>query len=64
MDEQLGDLATVRLVRRQREVDLNRADQPALGKCGEQQPAVLLDFVRNPFECAARLLLRGTAPGS
>ena len=57
VDEKLCDLRTVRLVRRQRQDHLHRADQPVLGKRTQQQPAALLDVDRNGLEDAAPLLM-------
>jgi hypothetical protein len=57
VDEELGDLSAVRLVRRKREVHLNSADQPALGRRSKKQPATLLDLRGHGLECAARCLM-------
>jgi hypothetical protein len=58
MDEEFCDLRTVRLVRWQSDDYLNRADQPALCKRTENQPAALLDLAGHDFECGSRLLVR------
>ena len=55
MDQELCDFRTVRLVRRQREDHLNRADECAIGKRGQEQPAALIDLDGKAFERAARL---------
>ena len=57
-DEQLGDLAAVRLVRRQREHDLHRADELAVVERGQDQPAALLGVGDEALERRARLLVR------
>jgi hypothetical protein len=56
VDEKLGDLPTVGLIRWQCEDHLNRADEPAVGKSTEKQPAALLDLGCKGFECGAGLL--------
>ncbi len=48
----------MRLVRRQREDYLNRADQLPLGKRSEKQPSALLDLGGDRFERGSRLLVR------
>ncbi len=53
VDEQLRDLGSVWLVRRQREDDLHRADQLTVGEGREQEPASLLRVVRYRFEHVA-----------
>jgi hypothetical protein len=57
VNEELCELPAVRLVRWQREDHLNRADQGAIRKRTEQQPAAALDLVRHGFECFACLLV-------
>jgi hypothetical protein len=57
VDEELGDLSTVRLIRWNREVHLHRADHPAVGKHSKKQPAALLDLRGHGFECGARFLM-------
>jgi hypothetical protein len=57
VDEELGDLSTVRLVWGQCEDHLNRADQPAIGKRSEKQPVALLDIHGHGFEYTARFLV-------
>jgi aminoglycoside phosphotransferase (APT) family kinase protein len=58
VDEELGDLSTVRLIRGKREVHLNRADQQAIRKRSKEQPAALLDLGGHGLECVARFLMR------
>jgi hypothetical protein len=57
VDEELCDLRAMRLVRRERENHLNRADDPANGKRGKQQPATRFDLGGHDFECGARVLV-------
>jgi hypothetical protein len=63
-NEELRDLAAVRLVRREGEDDLHRADEVAVGEGGEQQPTPLVDLGGKAFERAARLLERERRPAS
>jgi len=51
-------LGAVRLVRRQCEDHLHRADQLAVGEGSQKQAAALLDLGGDVFERAARLLVR------
>ena len=55
--EELGDLAAVRLVRRQGEDHLHAADQVAVVERGNNQPATLLDLGGPGFEGFAGLLV-------
>jgi uncharacterized protein YdeI (YjbR/CyaY-like superfamily) len=55
MDEELGDLRAMGLVRGQREDDLHRAHQPVPGECGEEQAAPSIDLGGHGLECFARL---------
>ena len=57
VDEQLCDLGAVRLVRRQCEHHLHRADYVAVEKGGKKQTAALVDLLRNHIECATCLLV-------
>ena len=59
VDEELRDLAAVRLVRRQREDHLNGADQLAVGERSEQQPAALLDLGGKGLRMRSRASLVG-----
>jgi hypothetical protein len=57
-NEELCDLRAVRLVRRQREDHLHRADQLTFRERREQQPTAGVDFPGHRFERGTRLLVR------
>ena len=58
MNEELGDLAAVRLIRRQREDHLHGADQVAVDEGSQKKPVALLGLGDEAFEGTARVLRR------
>ena len=58
VDEQLRDVGAMRLVRRRREDDLDRAHDVVAAECGEQQPRPGLDLGGPGLELRARVGLR------
>jgi hypothetical protein len=58
VNEELCDLGTVRLIRRQREDHLHRPDEVAVDEGSQNEPAALLGLGDKALECTTCLLER------